>query len=114
MEGSDVDYVDLPVRCPHPADVDVGRGALEIFSQGSLCFFQVFPYLQLTPPTAALSCVSFGIGSLEWATSTHVRQTYQVCAPQSVYDSGQVLVPSYPVWLVTIDAHKTVLAWIPG
>ena len=67
-----------------------------------------------SPPTAALAGVSFGVGAPEWATPTQVRQTFQLHSSRSVYDPGLVLVSGAGIWLVTIDAHRTISTGLPG
>ena len=65
-------------------------------------------------PTASLAGVSFGVGAPELATPTQVKQTFQLRSSPRTFDPGRVPVPGTGIWLVTIDAYKTISTGLKG
>ena len=65
-------------------------------------------------PTASLAGVRFGVGAPELPTPTRVKQTFQLRSFRRMCNPGRVLVPGTGIWLVTIDAYRTISTGLKG
>ena len=87
---------------------------------GTLCVYRMQKSCRcshtsnLLLPTASLAGVSFGVGAPELATPTRVKQTFQLRSSPCTFDPRRVPVPGTGIWLVTIDAYRTISTGLKG